>query len=177
MKPRLSIRQQCTWVALCAALLASVSSFAADTAPGGGRDREAMRAKHQEMKKEREAHREQRLQKLHDKLKLRPDQESAWGSFAAALKPPAHPDPQTMHQEMAKLTTPERIDKMQAMHKERQAHFDTMATATKQFYGQLDAEQKKIFDKHMPPAGGHGGPGRHRGPGGHGHEDMSPPAK
>jgi hypothetical protein len=57
-----------------------------------------------------------------------------------------HPD----RAEMDKLTTPERIDKMRAMHKEHMAKMETAmdqrAEATKTLYAALSAEQKKIFD-------------------------------
>ena len=63
----------------------------------------------------------------------------------------------------AKLTTPERIDKMQAHKAERDADMSQRAEATKAFYAQLSAEQKKVFDtetaRHMhAPHGdmGHG---------------------
>jgi Spy/CpxP family protein refolding chaperone len=57
-----------------------------------------------------------------------------------------HPD----RAEMDKLTTPERLDKMRAMHKERmatmEAAMDKRADATKTFYAVLSPEQKKTFD-------------------------------
>jgi hypothetical protein len=46
----------------------------------------------------------------------------------------------------AKLTTPERIDKMREMRGKRMAEMDRHAEATKAFYAQLNAEQKKTFD-------------------------------
>jgi hypothetical protein len=92
------------------------------------------------------------LADLKAKLKITASQEAAWNTFADAMKPPAdmmnkRPD----HAEMDKLTTPERIDKMRAMHKEHmaamEAAMDKRAEATKTFYAALSAEQKKTFDE------------------------------
>ena len=91
------------------------------------------------------------LADLKAKLKLTASQETAWNAFAEAMKPPTdmmnkRPDPA----EMEKLTTPERIDKMRALHKEHmtemEANMDKRAEATKAFYAALSAEQKKTFD-------------------------------
>lgn len=91
------------------------------------------------------------LADLKAKLKITTSQEAAWNTFADSMKPPAdmmnkRPD----RAEMDKLTTPERIDKMRALHKERmtamEANMDKRAEATKTFYAALSAEQKKTFD-------------------------------
>jgi hypothetical protein len=91
------------------------------------------------------------LADLKAKLKITASQEAAWTTFTEAMKPPAgmmgkHPD----RAEMDKLTTPERIDKMRAMHKEHMAEMeaamDKRADATKTFYAALSTEQKKTFD-------------------------------
>jgi Spy/CpxP family protein refolding chaperone len=92
-----------------------------------------------------------RLAELKAKLKITPAQEGAWTAFTDSMKPPAdmggkRPDPA----EFDKLTTPERIDKMQAMHKEREAAMDAAmakrADATKALYAALSPEQQKVFD-------------------------------
>lgn len=89
---------------------------------------------------------------LKAQLKLTPAQEAAWKSFVDARKPAApaanlqRPDPV----EMAKLTTPERLDKMKAL---REDHLKTMTAAmakheeaTRAFYAALTPEQQKVFD-------------------------------
>jgi hypothetical protein len=92
-------------------------------------------------------------------LKLSPAQEGAWTTFTAAMKPPAkamagRPDPA----EMAKLTTPERIEKMKAMHAqhmgEMTADMDKRGEAAKTFYASLTPEQQKVFDAHAMPGQG-----------------------
>jgi periplasmic protein CpxP/Spy len=87
---------------------------------------------------------------LHDKLKLTAAQESAWEILQTKIKPEAR-DEKPSQAEFDKLTTPERIDRMQGMHKERQAHMETIGTATKDFYAQLNANQKKVFDENAFP--------------------------
>jgi hypothetical protein len=47
---------------------------------------------------------------------------------------------------MEKLSTPERIDQMQALHAQREAEMKKRGDATKTFYAGLSAEQKKTFD-------------------------------
>jgi hypothetical protein len=93
-------------------------------------------------------HHAKRQAELKAKLKLSPNQEAAWTTFAAATQPPMmdpknRPDPA----EMAKLTTPERIEKMQVLKAVRDTHMTHMADATKAFYASLSPEQQKVFDQ------------------------------
>lgn len=114
-------------------------------------------------------------EKLRAVLQLRPDQEPALNAFIAAMKP----DPAQMAQrrgersEMANLTTPQRLDRMQARMAERQQQFARRADATKRFYAQLSPAQQKAFDALRPEHGGHGA-GFDGGPGGHGHGGHGP---
>ncbi|HYF18623.1 MAG TPA: Spy/CpxP family protein refolding chaperone [Ramlibacter sp.] len=87
----------------------------------------------------------QRLEDLKQKLQLSPGQESAWSSFANAMRP--NPNRQRPDREaIARMATPDRIDHMRALRNERIAEMDRRADATKAFYNQLTAEQKKTFD-------------------------------
>lgn len=121
-----------------------------------------------------------RLGELKAKLKLAPEQDAAWTTFTAAMTPPAmagkgggmggmagmameRPNPA----DMAKLSTPERVDKMRAMHDQRHAAMTTRMNqrgeAAKAFYATLTAEQKAVFDaetlkmasRHHGAMGGH----------------------
>ena len=129
--------------------------------------RERMFGNHQERMAKRQA-------ELKAKLKITPAQEGAWTTFTAAMKPPANMaggmgmrhDPK-VKAEMDKLTTPERIDKMQAMRAERMktmsTEMDKRGAATKAFYAVLSSEQKAVFDA-VAMHGGHGmGMGGERG--------------
>ena len=104
---------------------------------------------------------------LKAKLKITAQQEAAWTTYTAAMQPPAHmgqPPMPGQRAEMDKLTTPERIDKMQALQTERMAERSAMmkkhGDATKAFYAVLSPEQKKTFDAEHA----HGAPKDH-GPG------------
>jgi Spy/CpxP family protein refolding chaperone len=121
----------------------------------------------------RQAMAERRQAQLKEKLKLTPAQEGAWTTFTAAIKMPAdmlakRPD----FAELAKLPTPERIDKMQALHaqhaSEMNAAMEKRGAATKVFYATLTPEQQKVFDVSTPPhhgeAGRRGGPRNGKGP-------------
>ncbi len=105
---------------------------------------------------------------LKAKLKITASQEAAWTAFSGAVKPPAdmmakRPD----MAEMAKLSTPERIDKMRALRAqhmaEMQVNMDKRDEATKTFYAALNADQKKVFDAEHARMGQHGRSGGHRG--------------
>ena len=91
---------------------------------------------------------------LKAKLKITASQEGAWKTFTAAMQPPVHQwdkgDMEARHAEFAKLTTPERIDKMRDMRTQRMtemhAAMDKRGDATKAFYATLNPEQNKTFD-------------------------------
>ena len=121
-------------------------------------------------------------------LQLRPDQEPALRALIAALQP----DPGKMDEmraergEREKMTTPERIDRMQARMAERQAGFARKADAIKRFYAQLSPAQQRAFDAlpmmmmrghhGMGGPGGMGGMGGpHKGMGPHGMDHGQPP--
>jgi Spy/CpxP family protein refolding chaperone len=96
-------------------------------------------------------------------LKLSAAQEGAWTTFTAAMKPPAGMlTKQADHAELAKLPTPERIDKMKALHAQHVADMtaamDKRGEATKVFYATLTPEQQKVFDANAMRR-----PGRHDG--------------
>ena len=109
---------------------------------------------------------------LKAKLKLAPAQESAWTAFTASMQPPAGkpmtPESrQAMHDSMSKLSTPERIDHMNAMKAQRDADMAKRQDATRTFYAALTPEQQKVFDANTMGRGhgrGHGGPGMHMAP-------------
>ena len=115
-----------------------------------------------------QARMDQRAAALKVQLKLTPAQESAWTTFTAAMKPTgamqaSRPD----HAQLAKLTTPERIDTLQALHTRRMADMNAAMTqrgeATKAFYAVLTPEQQKVFDANTPRRGQDGRMGGHRG--------------
>jgi periplasmic protein CpxP/Spy len=149
---------------LIALVLACASAYAS-AQPSGAHPQRGMDPAHrQEMMVKRQA-------ELKAKLQLAPAQEGAWAQWTESMKPPAemagksHEDRRKMHEEMAKLTTPERIDRMNAMKAQRDAEMARRADATKTFYAALTPQQQKTFDENMRRRGP-GGPGGHHGPGG-----------
>lgn len=112
-----------------------------------------------------EAMRAKRHAELKTRLKITPEQESAWDTFTTAMKPPATAMGQMrqMHAEMGKLSTPERIDKMRALRSQHMADMEKREEAIKTFYASLTPDQKKTFDdEHARMAARRG---QHRGPG------------
>ena len=165
-----SLRNRLLVAGLLASMgLAAVAQTPPPEAKGGPMGAQGMGMGHHAMRGDKadpakmEARHTEHLAQLKAKLKLTAAQEPAWTAFTATMKPPMHSKAEraAMQADMAKLTTPERIDKMQARKAERDADMSQRADATKAFYAQLSAEQKKVFDgetaRHMhAPHGGMG---------------------
>jgi hypothetical protein len=136
-------------------LMASLSGLSlAQNAPANLPTAQSPRADRiQSMRQHMEEIHSRDLADLHGKLKLSPGQSAAWQAFAQHLQSPApvfpRPDPVTME----KLSTPERLDQMLARKAQRDAVMQKNVDITKNFYADLNPEQKKIFDsetfKHM----------------------------
>ncbi len=94
-------------------------------------------------------HHAKRMEALKAKLQLTAAQQGAWDSYASAFTPP--PPPAGPREDLAKLSTPERLDRMQARQAARQAHFAKIADATRSFYGQLTPQQQQTFDAETLP--------------------------
>lgn len=113
---------------------------------------------------------------LKSALKITASQEAAWNAYVAgtAPNPPANA-PGMAREDWSKLTTPQRLDKMQAFQAERQAVMAKRSEAVKTFYAALTPEQQKVFDterhggfqrtgmKGGHRMGGHGGQGERGG--------------
>lgn len=116
---------------------------------------------------------EQHQKRLHDALKLTPDQEGAWQKFTESMRTGARPE-RGNPEDWAKLTTPERAEKMLDLAKQRQERMAAHVAALKTFYTGLTPKQKKIFDEqHADPLGGRRGPP----PSGAAPNPPSPPPK
>ncbi|HEY4318674.1 MAG TPA: Spy/CpxP family protein refolding chaperone [Herbaspirillum sp.] len=117
---------------------------------------------------------QKRQDALHAKLKLTAAQEPAWKTFVDQTRPPQRDPGAKPHDRaaMAKLTTPERMEKFLAGMQAREQFLVARLNAVKTFYAVLSPEQKKTFDKEFAHArfGGHH---RHHGHWGHrGHDGM-----
>ena len=90
--------------------------------------------------------------RLHDKLKIAPEQEAAWKTFTEKVKPPTNAGEKmkAVCSELRALPTPARMDRMIALMKEREGRMVERAAAVKEFYAQLNPEQQKLFDDQRP---------------------------
>jgi periplasmic protein CpxP/Spy len=134
----------------------------------------------QRMEKMHKRHAEHQAQ-LKSALKLTAPQEAAWNAYVAgtAPNPPANA-PGMAREDWSQLTTPQRLDKMQAFRAERDAVMAKRIDAVKTFYAALTPDQQKVFDtqahggfqragmKGEHRMGGKGGHGGHQGMGGMG---------
>ncbi len=112
-----------------------------------------------EMEKKMAEHRVQMARDMHVILRLRPDQESAWQAFEAAMGPPPRPDHPMGPPDGPPSTTPQRLDHMDKMMAEMQARHARMEAATRTFYAALSSEQQQVFDALERLRGPHmGGP-------------------
>jgi protein CpxP len=128
------------WIA--SALLASLGLGAAAQTPPAPESQPRVEAQ-QRM----ERHMARRAAQLKQKLALTPAQEPAWNAWTESIKPAGAMRQRPDREAFAKLTTPERIDRMRALRAERMARMDQRADATKTFYAVLTPEQKKVFDQ------------------------------
>ena len=132
---------------LLAALLTG-SALTVLAQPAGGPPPEGQPGMQQpgpEQRGRMQEHMAKRAAELKASLKLSSEQEGSWNAYVAAMKPGA-PSAPPKREDYAKLSTPERLDKMRAQRQQREAEFDKRDAATRSFYGTLSAEQKKTFD-------------------------------
>jgi protein CpxP len=104
---------------------------------------------HQRMQERMQQHMQRRMERLKRILQIAPNQEGAWNNWAAAIRPnPANMEQRhRMHEEFARMSTPERIDRMRQMRAQRAVESDRRGDATKAFYAQLTGPQQKAFDE------------------------------
>ena len=89
---------------------------------------------------------DKRMSRLKTLLQLTPNQEGDWLAFNSAMTPPAVRPTPPNPQEFEKLTTPERIDRLNAMRAQHAGLLDKRAEAAKKFYAALTPSQRKVFD-------------------------------
>lgn len=146
----ISTRQRLVWASLLAgatfAASAQLPAPATATAPADKPRAEQRHGDPAQRFERMRAHRAERLAALKQKLNLTPAQEGAWRSFSSASAPPAAPPQRMDRAEFAKLTTPQRLDRMQARQTERAARFASRAAATRSFYAELTPAQQTVFD-------------------------------
>ncbi|HUW51054.1 MAG TPA: Spy/CpxP family protein refolding chaperone [Sulfuricella sp.] len=89
---------------------------------------------------------EKRQARLHDKLKLTPEQNAAWKTFSEKMKP-SGPRSRPDISAMESLHAPERMEKILSMMKEHESRMAERVVAVKEFYAVLTPEQQKLFDE------------------------------
>lgn len=158
--------------AALAALLA-IAGFAAQAQPapagpmGAGSAPMAPHGDHGHVDPARmQEHVQRRLDSLKRILQITPAQEGAWNAWAGAMKPSAQTlqamqQHHAMREELAHLSTPERIDRMRQLRAQHIAEMDQRADATKTFYAQLTTAQQKAFDEVSPRFFSHRHGGHH----------------
>lgn len=114
--------------------------------PQGGPGMQQSDSEHRAHRQERmKAHMARRAAELKADLKLTPEQEGSWNAYLATMKPSA-PTARPKREDLAKLSTPERLDRLRDMRQQREAEFDKRDAATRSFYAGLNPEQQKTFD-------------------------------
>lgn len=89
-----------------------------------------------------------RQARLHDLLKLTTQQESAWATYQAAIKPAALDGNRPERQDLRKLSAPQRLNLALDMTRKREALLETRVKAVSAFYAQLNPAQQTLFDEH-----------------------------
>ena len=155
---------------LLGALMASLTGLATAQSMPGAAANDCAKGHHVTMHEGMGSHMLQRMDrhlgKLKEQLKISAQQEPAWNTFVTAMKPaadrmPRHPDTA----DLAKLSTPERLDRMKALRSQHMADMnaamDRREQATRALYESLTPEQKAQFDAQT--ARHHGRRGHHAG--------------
>jgi hypothetical protein len=165
MFPMKSIRNTLIAASLLAGLTGLTLAQTTPEAKTNGPRAERMDKMHAKMGERHAKH----LAELKGKLKLEAGQETAWTAFEQSMQMPSKPMARPDRAAMDKLTTPERIDQMQAHKAQRDAEMQKHADATKTFYAALNANQKKVFDAETARAMQSMGGGMRHGEGHHSH--------
>ena len=101
------------------------------------------------------------LGQLHDDLGLRPDQESAWRAYAAAVAPDPQADARRRATDelLPSIPTPRRIALIEASLAQDVADLHRQGQAVMAFYSGLSPDQQRTFDvETLPSAGAHAQP-------------------
>lgn len=108
---------------------------------------------------------EQQQASLREALKLTPSQEGAWKTYQEKTRDVHAQAGRGMlsRDELEKLSTPDRMERMYDAAKQRLTVMEKHLQAVKEFYGALNAQQKKTFDQ-MNAVSMRGGPDGKGGP-------------
>lgn len=87
--------------------------------------------------------------RLHDALRIRPDQEQAWQNFQRASTPSDRDEEQrrAAYDRMGSMRAPQRMDLSIQMMRSDLQEMERRGDALKAFYGTLSPDQQAIFDR------------------------------
>lgn len=173
MKPFFTRRGLAATAIAAAVAAVAIGAIAQSTTPAapvapqaqGHRHDPQHHAEHLQRMQQRMAQHQERLKAS---LQLTPEQEPAWNAFVARLQPTERPAGAHMDRDAwAKLTTPERLARVEALEAERDKAMDQRHGAIRSFYAQLNPAQQKAFDAQQGMGMLRAGMKHHR----HGHGD------
>jgi protein CpxP len=101
-------------------------------------------------------HFQKHQERLHTMLQLTAAQENSWNSYQTQIKPKDKAERPAAAADLGKLNTLQRLDKLEAWDKERDARQAERSKAIRTFYAQLNDAQKKVFDENALPHPHHG---------------------
>lgn len=141
-----------SWLAVALMAAAAAAATAQTSMPASGEasaQASEQRANPREADRHAERHAERHAKRMADlkqRLQIISAQEGAWNQLVSAMQLPARqPEQGAGRNALERLTTPKRLDRMQAMQTERQNRMAARNQAIKQFYSQLSAEQQKVL--------------------------------
>lgn len=93
------------------------------------------------------------LDRLHDALRLGPQQDGAWRAYQAAIAPDPQQETRIRQAQMLMptLPTPRRLALMRAQMQSDLVAFEHDAQAVNTFYEQLSPDQQRTFDTQTAP--------------------------
>ena len=93
------------------------------------------------------------LDRLHDALRLAPQQDEAWRAYQAAIAPDPQQETRARQAQMLRpaLPTPRRLALMRAQMQSDLVAFEHDAQAVNTFYEQLSPDQQRTFDTQTAP--------------------------
>ncbi|MBI5278913.1 MAG: Spy/CpxP family protein refolding chaperone [Burkholderiales bacterium] len=112
-----------------------------------------------------------RMAQLKQQLAITPQQEGAWNNWLNAVRPQQRNRMERPNMvQFARMTTPERIDRIKQLRAQRAQQMDQRLDATRGFYSTLNAQQQRVFDEQSMALlkGGRGMRGGRHGGGQHG---------
>jgi hypothetical protein len=93
------------------------------------------------------------LSKLHDDLRLRPDQDGAWRQYTRAMDDGGQMQARRRSAEemLPQLATPRRLALMEATMSDELTDFRRQGDAIRLFYARLTPDQQRAFDRDTAP--------------------------